>query len=128
MVKATIEQDHYKTLLTHAGLALIADEPLEKGGQHQGFAPSALLKSALAACTVITLRMYADRKGWPLEKVDVEVNFEWLPEEKKTVMTKKVSLFGDLDDDQKKRLMQIVDLCPVNKVLVNPIEMETVLV
>ena len=75
MVKATINREQYQTLLTHAGLELIADEPVEKGGQHTGFAPSALLKSALSACTAITLRMYADRKGWPLERVEVDVDF-----------------------------------------------------
>lgn len=123
MVKATINREHYQTLVLHDGLELIADEPVVKGGQHTGFAPSALLKSALAACTAITLRMYADRKGWPLDKVDVDVDFAWQAEEKKTVMTKRITLFGPLDEDQKKRILQIADLCPVNKILSNPIEM-----
>lgn len=125
MVKATIKRDHYQTILSYAGLELLADEPVEKGGEHSGFAPSALLKSALAACAVITLRSYADRKGWPLEKVEIAVDYNWLPEEKKTVMTKTVRLFGNLDEEQKLRLMQIVDLCPVHKVLTHPIEIIT---
>lgn len=126
MVKATINREQYQTLLSHAGLELIADEPVEKGGQHTGFAPSALLKSALSACTAITLRMYADRKGWPLERVEVDVDFEWQAELKKTMMTKRITLFGPLDEDQKKRILQIADLCPVNKILSNPIEIITV--
>ena len=76
MVSATIGADHFRTEITVGGKIVIADEPEELDGTNQGPAPGEFLLISLASCTAITLRMYADRKNWPIEKIIVEVNFE----------------------------------------------------
>jgi putative redox protein len=126
MVSATIGTDRYRTEITTGGKKVIADEPEELGGSDLGPAPGEFLMVSLASCTAITLRMYADRKKWPLEKVTVEVNFEKV--DNKTIFTREILLEGQLDEEQRTRLLQIANACPVHKTLMNPIEVETRLV
>jgi putative redox protein len=125
MVVASIGRDTYKTELVATGHQLIADEPVDVGGTNLGPAPGQLLQMSLASCTAITLRMYANRKSWPLDKVVVEVDTEKL--QGKTLMKRQVTLHGNLTDEQRQRLLQIANACPVHKVLTSPIEIETVL-
>jgi putative redox protein len=125
MVVASIGRDTYKTELVATGHQLIADEPVDVGGTNLGPAPGQLLQMSLASCTAITLRMYANRKSWPLDKVVVEVDTEKL--QGKTLMKRQVTLHGNLTDEQCQRLLQIANACPVHKVLTSPIEIETVL-
>jgi putative redox protein len=126
MVTATIGKDRYRTEITTGGKTVIADEPEELGGTDLGPAPGEFLMIALASCTAITLRMYADRKQWPVDKISVEVNFEKV--DNKTIFSREISLEGALDDEQRKRLLQIANACPVHKTLINPIEIQTSLV
>ena len=74
-------------------------------------------------CMAITLRMYANRKKWDLKKVEIHLNMEKNPEDQgeSTIIYKKVELFGELDEDQRKRLMNISEKCPVHKTLSGPI-------
>jgi putative redox protein len=123
MVTATIGKDRYRTEITTGGKTVIADEPEELGGTDLGPAPGEFLMIALASCTAITLRMYADRKQWPMDKISVEVNFEKV--DNKTIFSREISLEGALDDEQRKRLLQIANACPVHKTLINPIEIQT---
>jgi putative redox protein len=102
---------------------VIADEPEELGGTNQGPAPGEFLLISLASCTAITLRMYADRKNWPIEVIIVEVNFEKV--DSKTIFKRELQLIGDLTDEQRARLLQIANACPVHKTLTNPIEIQT---
>jgi putative redox protein len=102
---------------------VIADEPEELGGTDLGPAPGEFLMISLASCTAITLRMYADRKKWPLEKIRVEVDFEKV--DYKTIFKRELQLIGDLTDEQRARLLQIANACPVHKTLTNPIEIQT---
>ena len=118
--------DRFRTEITTGGKKVIADEPEEIGGMDLGPAPGEFLMISLASCTAITLRMYADRKKWPLEKITVEVNFEKV--DNKTIFTREVLLHGQLDDEQRNRLLQIANSCPVHKTLTNPIEIQTKLV
>src|SRR5882762_5420064 len=76
MVTAIIGKDHYKTQLLTSGHRLIADESVDVGGTDLGPGPGEFLLVALASCTAITLRMYADRKKWPVEKIKVEIGSE----------------------------------------------------
>lgn len=123
MVIATIGQETYKTELVATGHQLIADEPLDVGGHDEGPAPGQYLQMALASCTAITLRMYANRKKWPLEKVRVEVDTE--KNEGTTTFKRQIILTGDLTTEHRERLLQIANACPVHKVLTNPIEITT---
>jgi putative redox protein len=124
-VTATILQDHYKTVIHSDTNTILADEPASMGGTDQGFSPDELLASALAACTAITLRMYADRKKYPLEKLDVTVSMHWDKENNKTVMQKTLHFTGNLQPEEIQRLREIADKCPTHKVLLNPVEIDT---
>lgn len=126
-VKAHITTDHYKTTLSNERHELIADEPLGNGGANLGFSPSELLCNALAACTCITLRMYADKKQWPLRDVKVEVELERNATATDTTIKRHVELFGDLTAEQRERLLAIANLCLIHKTLTNPIHIETIL-
>ena len=115
----------YKTEIKSATHTIISDEPESNGGKDLGFEPKELLASSLAACTSITLRMYANRKGWNLTDVKVEVTFDADSTENKFKIIRNIQLFGDLDNDQKARLLNIADKCPIHKILTNPIEITT---
>ena len=127
-VTAVIGQQNYRTEIKNATNTLIADESVEAGGQNLGFAPRELLAASLAACTSITLKMYADRKEWNLREAKVEVTFEWNKEESKSLLSRKIELIGDLDESQKERLLVIANSCPIHKILSNPFTITTSLV
>jgi putative redox protein len=122
---AEIGNDHYLTRLTNTrGHNLLADEPPDVGGTDQGPRPGDFVRMGLAACTAITLRMYADRKNWPVENIRVKVaNTPF--DGQKTVFRTEVEVTGTLSVEQKDRLLQIARLCPVHKMLTHTIETET---
>ena len=125
-VKSHIGTENYKvTIESQSGNMLIADEPVENGGKNLGFSPFELLAAALSACTAITVRMYADRKEWPLTDVNTDISVSWDRIKNKTVIQRKISFSGNLSDEQKDRLIQIANVCPVHKVLTNSIEINT---
>jgi putative redox protein len=104
----------------------IADEPIEVGGGGKGPDPYEYVSAGLGACTSMTLRMYADRKKWPLESVSVEISHskdyaddcENCEKDRKIdVFTRVLTVTGDLDADQKARLLEIADKCPVHRTL-----------
>ena len=119
------------------GFTSVVDEPRSMGGTEQGPTPYDHVAAALASCTVLTLRMYADRKDWPLEEVRAEVFHEKVHaedcEECETtqgdigLLTRSLTLTGDLDDDQRARLLRIADRCPVHRTLEGHIEVHTTL-
>lgn len=115
MVKATINKEHYACSVTNGSHDLIVDEPFELGGTHKGFAPKGLLMASLASCVAITLRMYIDRKEWPVEKIEVEVNVD--TENGELVFFEEITCYGEIDEAQKKRLEDIASKCPVSKIL-----------
>ncbi len=108
---------------------LLADEPRELGGSDLGPAPYPYLLTALGACSSMTLRLYADRKGWPLEAVRVSLRYRRdKPEEGSvpvTVLTRHITLEGELDAPQRARLMEIADRCPIHRTLTGEIRIET---
>lgn len=123
MTKASIATTKYQVQLDNGRHVFGADEPVEQGGQDSAPAPDELLEAALASCTVITLRMYADRKAWKLDTIDVEVKLERI--DQKTLFTRNIQLKGELDDAQKERLLQIAKACPVSKTLSGSIEVNS---
>jgi putative redox protein len=123
MVTAIIGTDKYRTELTTENKTFAADEPGEVGGADTAPSPPEYLMSALASCTAITLRMYADRKKLEVTKIKVQVAHT--KEEFKSVFTVHVSYEGKLEAEQEKRFLDIAKMCPVHKILSNPIEIET---
>jgi putative redox protein len=96
---------------------MVADEPADKGGADEGPTPGELFLGSLAACTAMTLRMYANVKKWPLEGVDVDISQERVKEEDRDFprITMNLTIHGDLDDDQIERLSYIAGRCPVHR-------------
>jgi putative redox protein len=129
-VKVIIGRAHYRTEITVGKHLLIADEPEELGGTDQGPVATEILLSSLGTCTAVTLRMYADRKEWPLEGVEVVLSLNQKTEagQLSTDIERNINLIGNLTDEQRERLMLIADKCPVHKILSSPIRIDTKLV
>jgi putative redox protein len=111
---ATIGTDRYHVDLQAGRHGLAADEPAEHGGADTGPPPFGLLLSGLGACTAITLRMYADRKSWPLEGVDVQLAYT-VKDRTTRWIDRQITLRGPLGDDQQTRLAEIAEKTPVTR-------------
>ncbi|WP_380282160.1 OsmC family protein [Kitasatospora purpeofusca] len=111
---ATSTADDYHVDIRSGRHKLAADEPESAGGADTATTPVGLLLSALGSCTAITLRMYAQRKQWPLTTVRVHLGYEKGPE-KAVRITRRIDLVGDLDDAQRARLLDIADRTPVTR-------------
>lgn len=128
-LSAKIDTRLYRTEITSAsGNIVIADEPQEVGGKNLGFSPSELLASSLASCTLITLRMYINRKQWNVSEIDIKVDFERDLDQKISLFTRKIEITGEIDDAQRQRLETIANSCPIHKTLTNSIEIKTTLI
>jgi putative redox protein len=116
-------------LLADTGLAthievgphvLRSDEPLDAGGTDSGATPQEMLLAALGACTSITLRMYATRKGWPLREARLSLTASTV--DGVYVIRRQLTLDGDLDDEQRARLEEIANRCPVHRVITGEVQ------
>lgn len=118
---ARIGNDRYRTEINVGGHDLVSDEPPALGGQGIGPAPYDLLLASLGACTAITLRMYADRKQWPLVSVDVGLRLHGQDERR---IDRTLTIVG-LDDEQKARMADIAERTPVTLTLKNGLPIDT---
>lgn len=132
MSEVIVSSDGFlKQQITAGNHTLIADEPREAGGSDAGPDPYSFLLAALGACTSMTLQLYAKHKGFPLEKVEVSLkNSRIHAADCQTCDTKSgqihqieryISLTGPLTDEQKQRLLEIAQRCPVHKTLTSEI-------
>lgn len=122
-VSAIIGKDQYKTELITDSHTIIGDEPPDNGGQDLGPSPGDFMRMSLASCTAITLRMYANRKGFDITRIEVKVHTESQPTS--TIFHRDIIIDGNIDEAQKKRMHQIANACPIHKMLMNPIEVQT---
>jgi putative redox protein len=120
-------QDKYRTEVVAGGITIVVDEPADVGGGGDAPTPYDLLLGSIGACTAMTLRMYADRKGWPLEGVTVRLRQARF-HAKDCVdcatrhvgvnqIERELEMTGPLTDEQRERLTQIADRCPVKQTL-----------
>ena len=124
--KASIGTVDYATAITTGHHRLTADEGPELGGKDAGPAPYDLLTSALGACTVITLRMYAERKQWPVTAVHADIHFK-RGDDKVESIDRVLHIEGAVDAEQKKRMAEIAERTPVTLTLKRSLEIHTTL-
>lgn len=124
ITRATVEgaTGSFQNSVRIRGHELEADEPVELQGTDTGPNPFEYLLAALGACTSMTLSLYAKRKGWPLERVRVELSHESRGQGQKDHVERQVTLEGPLSDEQRQRLLEIADKCPVHRTLTTGVE------
>ncbi|WP_335965216.1 bifunctional alpha/beta hydrolase/OsmC family protein [Galbibacter sp. PAP.153] len=130
-----LKEDNFTTNMQTRTHAFLADEPKSVGGDDFGPAPYDFLSAALASCTAMTLKLYAERKKWDLQEVFVYITYAKKHSEDLMIkgdrsgrmdhLSKKIKLIGNLDETQKARLKEISSKCPVHKTLLNDIVIET---
>ncbi len=121
---------HYRQEIKAKSHSFLADVPQSEGGQEEGPTPHELLLAALGACTSMTVKMYAERKGWPIEEVVVTLREEKVPDPENGSRTiprilRDVKVKGDLNDEQVTALRSIADKCPIHKLLSGPKQIDT---
>jgi putative redox protein len=118
-MRATARRDNGKlaNAVEIRGHTVTADEPKDHGGDDSGPSPQELLAASLASCTAITMEMYAQRKGWEVGDLAVDVDYEPAQRGSPTRFTMTVNFPKELPEDQRERLMQIGAKCPVHRVL-----------
>ncbi|MEJ1223675.1 bifunctional alpha/beta hydrolase/OsmC family protein [Sediminicola sp. 1XM1-17] len=122
--------DLFTTKMKVGSHYLTADEPVSVGGQNFGPAPHELVAAGLTACTVMTIQMYAKRKGWNLDNAEVHTTYSKSASEEASnengmdgqidTFKRDIKLTGELDEKQKKRILEIANKCPVHKTLTSP--------
>ena len=135
VVTVRTENTGFLTEIRTGSHSMISDEPEAVGGTNRGPTPYDYLAAALGACTTMTLRMYADHKGWPLESVTAEVDHEKIHAKDCTdcesesgrvdKFTRRIRLNGPLSDEQQARLIEIAERCPVHRTLEGEIKVAT---
>ena len=114
---------HFQQALDVGSDHFVSDIEQEKGGNSTGPSPHEYLAAALAACTGMTLKMYAGRKSWDLRDAVVRVDIERIDEVE--IFKRSIELLGNLDTEQRERLLEIANKCPVHKALAGKIEINT---
>ena len=131
--------DNFQVEIKSGIHTLRADEPIPSGGEDTGPDPYALLLASLAACKIITTQMYARRKGWALEGVEINMSTHKIhardcedcesdPEAKVDIIETRIRFLGSLGEDQLERLLEISKKCPVHRTLTSETKIRTELI
>jgi putative redox protein len=123
-VTARIGKSRFQAEITAQGHVFVADEPAADGGKDEGPAPYDLLLSALGACTVMTLRSYADLKQLDVSAIEARLSLETKTEQGRqiTLIHREIRIEGNIPPEMRQRMMTVADKCPVHKVLSGQIE------
>ncbi len=118
-----IGKDKYRTEIRASGHTVVSDEPVEIGGKDEGMNPNELLLASLGTCTAMTLRMYADRKEWPVDSICVDLTMDIVKgsDQQTTYIKRHIKINGNLSEEQWQRLLQIGDKCPLHRIMNSPI-------
>jgi putative redox protein len=119
-----ISEFHYAQQIVSGHHRLTADEPAAQGGSDSGAAPHELLLASLGACTSITLRMYAGRKGWELGKITVGLRYT-ANEDQKPHIDRRLSFSKPLTAEQTQRLLEISAKTPLTRILLPGVTIDT---
>lgn len=134
VVSETGENGPYQNEILIGGRRYFADEPTSVGGADTGPDPYAWVEAGLGACTSITMRMYANRKKWPVDRIRVSIDHEKRhaddcincgPKDRIDVFTRYIEIDGNLDAEQRARMLEIADRCPVHRTLEKGAKVET---
>lgn len=125
-ITGMIQKEKYHCLITWANGVFAMDEPERAGGKAKGPDPYSTFLASLAGCTLATLRMYIDRKGWDIPEIRVSLNMSQRDEgEFTTSLRREITFSTTVSDEQKARLLLIAEKCPVSKILSNNIHIQT---
>ena len=120
---ANINRLQYQTIATSGSHAIVVDEPEHFNGGDTGMNPFGLLLSSLGSCTVITLRMYIERKMWVVDEISIELDAFAVAEGH--LIESKITFKGELTAEQNERLLQIADACPIHKLIAGNVVIDT---
>jgi len=120
---AQIGYTKYQTIVSSGNHQIIVDEPETIEGGDTGMEPHGLLLGSLGSCTAITLRMYINRKMWPVDEITVDL--ELFKTETGVTIKRWLNFKEELSEVQRNRLLQIADACPIHKILTGSIHIET---
>lgn len=123
-IKASIANMPYKTEITTKDHVFYADEPVDLGGKNLAPTPYEMLVGSLASCTVITMRMYANRKNWDIKEIKVDVQYD---QDTHTVV-RRIELIESSDEVNKDRMLLIANKCPIHKLLDPVMDIQTSIV
>ena len=125
-VTGTIGTQKYLCAISWRNGKLLMDEPESIGGNDLGPDPFSTLLASLAGCTLSTLRMYIDRKGWDIPEINISLNLTQENEgELVTTISKTITFSTEINAAQKERLLFIAEKCPISKILKNTINLKT---
>lgn len=122
----SIGTEKYLCTIVWRNGTMVMDEPTNIGGQDRGPDPYTTLLASLAGCTLSTLRMYIDRKGWNIPEIAVTLNMSQVNnKELITTIVRNITFTKSINQEQKERLLYIANKCPVSKILKNTINIDT---
>lgn len=125
-ITGTIGTQKYLCAISWRNGKLLMDEPESIGGNDLGPDPFSTLLASLAGCTLSTLRMYIDRKGWDIPEINISLNLTQENEsELVTTISKTITFSTEISAEQKERLLFIAEKCPISKILKNTINLKT---